>query len=181
MKKKEAPSRSGEAMSRKEKVQQVIEMRKKINYMKQLHVKSFGDKKKKKKKKQILLEATLKNDDNIGIEKEEKEEKEEKDEKEEKEKRNKRRIERYIVTRIVEVTCYAIVYEYTSKVLYSIKYTVYSKHIYTYTHIHIYTYTVSIVRRTESGAEVGFLHFIGEVLNEHCLQLLLVRTRRAAL
>ena len=44
------------------------------------------------------------------------EEKEEKDEKDEKEKRNKRRIERwYIATRIVEVTCYAIVYEYTSK------------------------------------------------------------------
>ena len=56
LKKKEAPSRSGEAMSRKEKVQQVIEMRKKINYMKQLHVKSFGDKKKK----------TVKNDDKIG-------------------------------------------------------------------------------------------------------------------
>ena len=71
------PSRSGEAMSRKDKIQQMIEMRKKINYMKQLHVKSFGDKK-KKKKKQIELEATLKNDDNIGIEKEEKEEKEEK-------------------------------------------------------------------------------------------------------
>ena len=51
-----------------------------------------------------------------GEDRRENSETEEKEEKEEKEKRNKRRIERwYIATRIVEVTCYAIVYEYTSK------------------------------------------------------------------